>query len=154
GHGRTAARHRRRRRLPCLPHAHGLHRALPEAHLAHGGDRRPETRGRESRAERRSLMQAALWLAQRVTAGILAVCVVVHLATIIYAVRGGLTAAEILGRTRGSGAWLAFYMVFVLAVAIHAPIGLRPVLGEWLRWRGASREIFLVLFALFLAVVG
>ena len=79
---------------------------------------------------------------------------VVHLATIIYAVQGGLTAAEILGRTRGNTAWLCFYFVFVLAAAIHAPIGLRAVLGEWLRWRGASREIFLLLFALFLLWMG
>jgi fumarate reductase subunit C len=91
--------------------------------------------------------QTVLWIAQRVTAGILAVCVVVHLATIIYAVQGGLTAAEILGRTRGNTAWLAFYLVFVLAAAVHAPIGLRPVLGEWLHWRGIWREVFLVFFA-------
>jgi fumarate reductase subunit C len=91
--------------------------------------------------------QTVLRLAQRVTAAILAVCVVVHLATIIYAVQGGLTAAEILGRTRGNGAWLAFYSLFVIAAAIHAPIGLRPVLGEWLHWRGIWREVFLVFFA-------
>jgi fumarate reductase subunit C len=93
------------------------------------------------------LTQTVLWIAQRVTAAILAVCVVVHLATIIYAVQGGLTAAEILGRTRGNAAWLAFYIVFVVAAAIHAPIGLRPVLGEWLKWRGIWREVFLVFFA-------
>jgi len=98
--------------------------------------------------------QTLLWLAQRITAVILAVCVVVHLATIIYAVQGGLTAAEILGRTRGNTAWLAFYSLFVFAAAIHAPIGLRSVLGEWLRWRGASREIFLLLFALLLLWAG
>jgi fumarate reductase subunit D len=51
---------------------------------------------------------------------VLAVCVLVHLATIIYAVQGGLTAAEILGRTRGNHAWLAFYTVFVLAVSVHS----------------------------------
>jgi len=85
---------------------------------------------------------------------VLALCVVVHLATIIYAVRGGLTAAEILGRTRGNVAWFAFYSLFVLAVTIHAPIGLRTVLGEWLRWRGASREVFLLLFAAALAWTG
>jgi len=95
-----------------------------------------------------------LWLAQRITAVILAVCVVVHLATIIYAVQGGLTAAEILGRTRGNAGWLAFYAVFVFAAAIHAPIGLRPVLGEWLHWRGASRELFLVLFSAVLLITG
>jgi fumarate reductase subunit C len=98
--------------------------------------------------------QTVLWLAQRVTAAILAVCVIVHLATIVYAVQGGLTAAEILGRTRGSTAWLAFYSLFVLAAAIHAPIGLRTVLGEWLRWRGAAREVFLALFALALLGLG
>ena len=81
----------------------------------------------------------------------LAVCVVVHLATIIYAVQGGLSAAEIVARTRGNVAWFAFYALFVLAVAVHAPIGLRSVLGEWLRWRGASRDFFLLVFAAALA---
>jgi len=100
------------------------------------------------------VIQTTLWLAQRVTAAILAVCVFVHLATIIYAVQGGLTAAEILGRTRGNAAWLAFYSVFVVAAAIHAPIGLRPVLGEWLRWRGPSRELALGLFAMILLFLG
>jgi fumarate reductase subunit C len=98
--------------------------------------------------------QTILWVAQRATAAILAICVTVHLATIIYAVQGGLSAAEILGRTRGNNAWLAFYSVFVLAAAIHAPIGLRPVLGEWLKWRGASREAFLILFSVVLLVTG
>jgi fumarate reductase subunit C len=98
--------------------------------------------------------QTVLWVAQRATAAILAVCVVVHLATIIYATQGGLSAAEILGRTRGNAGWLAFYSVFVLAAAIHAPIGLRAVLGEWLRWRGASREVFLLVFAVFLLWMG
>jgi len=95
-----------------------------------------------------------LWIAQRVSAGVLALCVAVHLATIIYAVQGGLTAAEILGRTRGNHAWLAFYTVFVAAVSVHAPIGLRAVLLEWLRWRGGSRDIALALFAGLLAWMG
>ena len=34
--------------------------------------------------------QALLWLAQRASAAVLALCIVVHLATMIYAVRGGL----------------------------------------------------------------
>ena len=100
------------------------------------------------------MTQTLLWLAQRITAVILAVCVVVHLATIIYAVQGGLTAAEILGRTRGNTAWLAFYSLFVLAAAIHAPIGLRAVLGEWLGWRGASRDAALAVFAAVLLLAG
>jgi fumarate reductase subunit C len=98
--------------------------------------------------------ETILWIAQRASAAVLAVCVAVHLVTIVYAVQGGLSAAEILGRTRGNVAWLAFYSLFVLAVTIHAPIGLRPVLGEWLGWRGRSRELFLLLFAGFLAWAG
>lgn len=98
--------------------------------------------------------ETLLWLAQRASAAVLALCVSVHLVTIVYAVRGGLSAAEILGRTRGSTAWLAFYGVFVVAASVHAPIGLRAVLAEWLRWRGASRDIFLLAFAAFLLFVG
>jgi fumarate reductase subunit C len=85
---------------------------------------------------------------------VLAFCVAVHLATVIYAVQGGLSAAEILGRTRGNGAWLAFYAVFVLAVAVHAPIGLRSILIEWLKWRGPLRDAFLLLLAALLAWMG
>ena len=98
--------------------------------------------------------ETLLWIAQRASAAVLAVCVVVHLATIIYAVQGGLTAAEILGRTRGNAAWLAFYSVFVLAVTVHAPIGLRNVLMEWVRWRGRSRDAVLLVFAAALAWMG
>ena len=79
--------------------------------------------------------QARLWVAQRATAALLAFCVAVHLATIIFAVRGGLTAAEILARTRGSVAWGAFYGIFVIAAAIHGGIGLRAVAIEWLGLR-------------------
>jgi fumarate reductase subunit C len=95
-----------------------------------------------------------LWIAQRASAAILAFCVVVHLATIVYAVQGGLTAGEILGRTRGNAAWLGFYTVFVVAVSVHAPIGLRAVFTEWLRWRGRSRDFFLLSFALALVWMG
>ena len=91
---------------------------------------------------------------QRASAAVVAVCVAVHLATIIYAVHGGLSAAEILGRTRGNHAWLAFYTVFVVAVSVHAPVGLRAIFLEWLRWRGASRDIALALFAGLLAWMG
>jgi fumarate reductase subunit C len=98
--------------------------------------------------------ETALWIAQRVSAALLALCVTVHLVTIVYAVRGGLTAAEIFARTRGSVGWLAFYTLFVLAVAVHAPIGLRPVLAEWLGWRGKSREVFVLAFGVLLAWIG
>jgi fumarate reductase subunit C len=92
--------------------------------------------------------EVGLWLAQRLTAALLAICVLVHLVTIVLAVRGGLSAAEILARTRGSGAWLSFYGLFVLAVAIHAPIGLRTILAESLGWRTRSLDLAMALFAL------
>lgn len=98
--------------------------------------------------------QTLLWVAQRASAAVLGLCVVVHLATMVYAVRGGLTAAEILARTQGSAAWFAFYSLFVLAIVVHVPIGLRAVLGEWLGWRGGAREVFLLLLASILAFSG
>ncbi len=69
-------------------------------------------------------------MAQRASAAVLALAVTVHLATVIYAVRGDLSAAEIIARVQGNVAWLSFYLVFVLAVAIHAPIGIRTILLE------------------------
>ena len=78
----------------------------------------------------------------------------VHLATVIFAVQGGLSAAEILGRTRGNTAWLAFYLVFVAAVAVHAPIGLRAILTEWLKWRGFTRDLAVAAFAVLIAWMG
>ena len=98
--------------------------------------------------------QTFLWVAQRASAAVLALCVTVHLATMVYAIRGGLSAAEILSRTRGSVGWLAFYSVFVLAVTVHAPIGLRSVAMEWFGWRGSSCNIFVVAFATMLAALG
>ena len=98
--------------------------------------------------------QSLLWIAQRATAAALAICVAVHLATIIYAVQGGLSAAEILSRTRGSGGWLAFYLVFVAAVSVHAPIGLRAIFIEWLGWRGWSRDLALLAFSLLILWMG
>ena len=98
--------------------------------------------------------QALLWYAQRTSAMVLALCVVVHLATIIYAVRGGLTGAEILGRTQGNWLFGAFYGVFVVACAVHAPIGVMNILGEL---RGLHRIVAAViapLFALLILVLG
>jgi len=99
-------------------------------------------------------MSAMLFLLQRASAGVLALAVMVHLATIIYAVRGGLTAGEILERTQGNAAYLAFYGVFVAAVAVHAPIGLRNVLREWLGLRGRGCDAALAVFTLVLFALG
>lgn len=98
--------------------------------------------------------EARLWLVQRVSAMVLAVCVTVHLATIVIAVRGGLSAAEIVGRVAGSGAWFAFYTVFVAAIVAHAPIGLRAVLSEMTRLPRARVDLLCFIAAVFIAVLG
>ncbi len=75
--------------------------------------------------------EARRWYWQRISAMVLAVCVLVHLVTIVYAVRSGLSAESLLARTRGSVAFGAFYAVFVVAAAVHAPIGLARIGEEW-----------------------
>ncbi len=76
------------------------------------------------------ILQAKLWYAQRISAMILGLCVSIHLIIIFYAIRGGLTAEEILGRTQGNIAFAIFYEIFVLACFVHAPIGLANILEE------------------------
>ena len=98
--------------------------------------------------------QVMLWTAQRASAMVLALCVVVHLATMIYAVRHGLSAAEILGRTQGNYAWFAFYALFITAVAIHAPIGVRTIVNETLGWRGAAVDFLMLVLGVALALWG
>ncbi len=76
-------------------------------------------------------MNVRLYVWQRLTAAVMAPLVLVHVAVIFYATRKGMSAADILVRTRGSVVWASFYGVFVAAVAIHAAIGVRNVLAEW-----------------------
>ena len=98
--------------------------------------------------------EVILWAAQRVSAMVLALCVLVHLVTIIYAVRHGLSAAQILGRTQGSAAWAGFYLLFVVMIAVHAPIGLRTILTETFNWRGVALDLAVLLTGLALAAFG
>ncbi|HZN31154.1 MAG TPA: succinate dehydrogenase [Xanthobacteraceae bacterium] len=99
-------------------------------------------------------MNVRLYLWQRLTAALMVPLVAVHLALIFYAMRKGLTAADILSRTRGSVAWAAFYGVFVVAAAVHAPIGLRTVLAEWSPLGARARDLAAVAFGLLLLVLG
>ena len=139
--------------MPLLPHPHELHRVLPESAVADLVDCRPEARHGEAGMETPA-MNPVLYIAQRGTAVILAFAVTVHLVTIIYAIRGGLTASEILARTHGNRWFLGFYLVFVLAAAIHAPIGLRSILREWARWRDRSLDFAMMAFSALLLVLG
>jgi fumarate reductase subunit C len=98
--------------------------------------------------------QVRLWYWQRMSAAVLAACTLIHLGIIIYAVRGGLSAAQILGRTQGSIAFGLFYASFVLACAVHVPIGLARMLQETLDW--SDRLVWTVagLFGALLLVTG
>ena len=81
-------------------------------------------------------MEFRLYLLQRLSALIMAPLVLVHIGMMIYAVQDGLSADEILSRTRGAWGWAAFYGLFVVAAAVHAAIGLRVIISEWFGVRG------------------
>ncbi len=95
-----------------------------------------------------------LYLAQRLTAMVMAPLVIGHIAAMIYAVQGGLDAAEILSRTQGSVLWGSFYGVFVVAVSIHAAIGLRVVVHEHLKLAGRALDGFTLVAGLGLLALG
>jgi len=95
-----------------------------------------------------------LYIAQRGSALVLAPLVLLHLGVILYAVAGGLSAGEILGRTRSTLLWPAVYGLFVVAAAIHAAIGLRVVLREWTLWRNRSLDFATLGFGAILLLLG
>jgi len=97
------------------------------------------------------MLDVRLYLLQRITAMIMAPLVLMHLGVMIVAIQGGLDSTEILSRTQGSFFWGGVYGLFVFAVSIHAAIGVRVVLFEWLRIRDGwlnflSWLLFIVLF--------
>jgi fumarate reductase subunit C len=99
-------------------------------------------------------MNVRLYVLQRTTAAIMVPLVLAHLVLIFYATRRGLSAADILGRTRGSIGWGAFYGLFVLAAATHGAIGVRTVASEWTRLRGRPLDILMWAIGLALAALG
>jgi len=94
------------------------------------------------------------YIAQRTSAMIMAPLVILHLGVIVYAVRSGLTAEAILGRTQGSLFWGLAYGLFVLAAAVHAATGVRVVISEVTRWRGRSLNLAVSAFGLVLLLLG
>ena len=99
------------------------------------------------------VLQAKLWYAQRISAMVLGICVAIHLLIIFYAIRGGLSAQEILGRTQGNILFAIFYEVFVLACFVHAPIGLVNILQETFPKTGIARPLSWIL-ALMILILG
>ena len=101
-----------------------------------------------------SATEAKLWYAMRISSMLLAVCVLVHIVTVIYAVRGGLSAAEILGRTHGNWIFGTFYGVFVVACAVHVPLGLAAIAEEWLGMRERTALALAQLIGLAILLMG
>ncbi len=99
-------------------------------------------------------MERRLFVLQRLTAMVLAPLVLVHLGLVLVAIRGGLSAAEILARTQGSVGWALFYGLFVVTVAVHAPIGLRNVLREWTGLPRGAVDLLALGFGVLLLVIG
>jgi fumarate reductase subunit C len=99
-------------------------------------------------------MNVRLYVWQRGTAALMAPLVLIHIAVIFYATRQGLSAADILSRTRGSVVWAAYYGLFVAAVSIHAAIGVRNILSEWSPVHDRSADRVALAFGLILAAAG
>lgn len=103
-------------------------------------------------------MNVRLYVLQRLTATLMVPLIAVHLIVIFYATRKGLTAADILARTRGSLVWGAYYATFVIAAAIHGAIGVRAVLREWgpspLAHNPRALDFLMWAFGIVLAVLG
>jgi fumarate reductase subunit C len=99
-------------------------------------------------------MSIRLYILQRAAALIMAPLVLAHLFIVFYATNHGLSAADILGRTRGSIGWGSFYALFVLAAATHGSIGVRVIAAEWAGLRGRRLDIMMWAFGALLAVLG
>ena len=99
-------------------------------------------------------MNVRLYLWQRATAALMVPLVLAHIAVIFYATRKGMTAADILSRTRGSVVWASYYGLFVAAASIHATIGVRNVLTEWSPLTDPRAGLFSIVFGLLLAALG
>lgn len=97
---------------------------------------------------------ARRWYWQRITAMVMALFVLIHLVVIVYAINGGLSAAEVLARTRGNVVWAVYYAVFVGLVAVHASIGVRNVLVEWAKFKESAAALCANLLALLLLAMG
>jgi len=100
------------------------------------------------------MLNLRLYMLQRITALLMAPLVIGHLAVMIFAIRGGLSAEEILGRTQGSALWFLFYGTFVVAVSVHGAIGLRAIVHEWGGLRGTALEAFMWVSGLGLFLLG
>lgn len=100
------------------------------------------------------MIDVRLYYLQRVSAMVMAPLVLCHIALMIYAVQGGLSAAEILSRTQGSVLWALFYGLFVVAVSVHAAIGVRVIVFETFGLKGRVLSVLTVLLGIVSLMLG
>ena len=98
------------------------------------------------------MLTTRLYFYQRLSAMVMAPLVLVHLATMMFAIQGGLDSSEILSRTQGSILWGLFYGLFVVASAVHAAIGLRVIANEWFKITGVTLQV--LMFAIGISILG
>lgn len=94
------------------------------------------------------------FIVQRLTAALMIPLVIGHLVLIQYATSRGLTAADILSRTRGSVLALVYYGAFAMLVAAHAAVGARSLVAEWTPLKGRSLDVVMWATGLGLAALG
>lgn len=100
------------------------------------------------------MLSIRLYFFQRLSALVMAPLVLLHLGVMIYAIQGGLSSEEILGRTQGSVFWALVYGLFVASVSVHGAIGVRSIAYEWGRLRGLSLDLLSWAFCLVTLVLG
>jgi len=99
-------------------------------------------------------MSLRLYVWQRLSAAVMVPLIATHIVTIFVATGAGLSAADILARTRGSFLWGGFYAFFVCAAALHGSIGLRSVLTDWTSLSDLARDVIMWAFGVVLLLLG
>ncbi len=100
------------------------------------------------------MLNIGLYMAQRLSAMAMVPLIAGHIAVMIYAIQGGLSTAEILGRTQGSIGWFVFYGVFVVLASIHGAIGLRVIAHEMLGLRDRALDLLMWGFGIITLTLG
>ena len=103
---------------------------------------------------RTNQLDLILFVVQRATGAILAILLLVHLITIMFAVQGELTVAEILSRVQSNIAWIAFYGLFIITAVVHSMIGLRNIIAEMTGLSKRAVDLVVTFYAVFSLVLG
>jgi fumarate reductase subunit C len=86
------------------------------------------------------------WLMQRLTGLVLAICLVVHVASTHLLRAGHIDAAFVRERLAQEPAMMAFYGIFIVALVYHACNGIWAVLLDFNASRGARRAMGVLLY--------